>query len=475
MSLESAARQPVVSPAAHQNGVDTMHVPPRSRGQLQQKATRSALARGVGLPAQSFIHAESVGGLVLVAATICALIWANLPGDSYSDFWHETITIDLGFIKIEEPLQHWVNDGLMAIFFFVVGLEIKRELLVGELAGRQQAMLPAAAALGGMVAPALMFLSLNASGPDRDGWGIVIATDIAFAVGVLALLSRFVPPQARVFLLAIAIFDDLAAIGVIALFFTDDISWPAVLVAIGIVGIVAVGRRTIVDNPGLFLLAGFALWLVVFESGIHATIAGVVMAMLVPSKPDTDQVTFLEAAPDLIARYQQAVEMGEHEQADVLLGELEEATRSTEAPLERMERGLHPWSSFFVIPIFALANAGIEIGGGTAGDVFTTSLGLGVLLGLAVGKPLGIAIATLIATRTNLGALPRGVGAREVIGVGLLAGIGFTVSIFITGLALDSAEQIDVAKAAIFVAFIVSSVAGCLFFRLVPPTPDPDG
>jgi NhaA family Na+:H+ antiporter len=410
--------------------------------------------------------------LALIAAAACALVWANVPfgDDSYSRFWHEVITIDLAVIKIEETLQHWVNDGLMAVFFFVVGLEIKRELLVGELSSRAQAVLPAAAAVGGMVVPALIFLSLNATGAERDGWGIVIATDIAFAVGVLALLSRYVPQQARIFLLAVAIFDDLAAIGVIAIFFSSDISWLAILVALAIVAITFIGRRQIVDNPGLFLLAAFALWLAVFESGIHATIAGVVMAMLVPSKPLTNQSNFLQTGSDLIARFQNSVERGEPEEADVVLGELEEATRNTEAPLERMERSLHPWSSLMVIPIFALANAGIEIKGGTFGDVFTTTLGLGVLLGLAVGKPLGIVLATLIATRTGLGALPRGVGAREVLGAGLLAGIGFTVSIFITELALDSTALTDLAKASIFVAFIASTIAGFLFLRLTPPT-----
>jgi NhaA family Na+:H+ antiporter len=453
-----------------------MNVPPRSRGQVRQQAIHSALARDIVLPAQRFIHAETVGGLALIAASICALVWANLPfgNDSYQRFWHETIAIDLAFLEIRESLQHWVNDGLMAIFFFVVGLEIKRELRVGELSRPAQALLPAGAALGGMVAPALIFLSLNTSGSERDGWGIVIATDIAFAVGVLALLSRYVPHQARIFLLAVAIFDDMAAIAVIAIFFSDDLSWQAILVAFGIVGVMLAGRRTIVDNPGLFLVVAAGLWLAIFESGMHATIAGVVLAMLVPSQPVSRQRDFLSKGPELMRRYEKAVASDLHEEADAVLGEMEEATRSTEAPLERMERSLHPWSSLLVIPIFALANAGIEIRAGTLADVFTTNLGLGVLLGLALGKPLGIAIATFITTRTGLGELPKGVGAREVIGIGMLAGIGFTVSIFITGLALDSAEHIDVAKAAIFIAFIVSSIGGYLYFRLTPQTSPPD-
>ncbi len=396
-----------------------MSVPPRKRGML--------------LPAQAFIREESISGLVLIAAAILALVWANLPfgNDSYGRFWHTTVSIDLGVIAIDETLQHWVNNGLMAIFFFVVGLEIKRQLLVGELAGRARATLPAAAALGGMVVPALIYVTLNPSGLERQGWGIVIATDIAFAVGALALLSRYVPPQARIFLLAIAIFDDLAAIAVIAVFFTEDISWAAVGLTLGIVVVVVALRNLVLNNLALLLVAGLVLWAVVFETGIHATIAGVILAALVPYTPKAGQ---------------------------------------TEPPLERFERTLHPLSSFVVIPIFALANAGIEFGGGTFADVFTTSIGLGIVLGLSVGKPVGIVLATLLATRLGLGALPAGVGLREVIGVGLLAGIGFTVSIFVTGLALTDAEHIDLAKAAIFAAFIASSIAGFLFLRLTSAT-----
>jgi NhaA family Na+:H+ antiporter len=426
------------------------------------------LSRDVVLPAQAFVHAESIGGLALMAAALSALIWANLPGDTYERFWHETVSIDLGILRIDETLQHWVNDGLMAVFFFVVGLEIKRELLVGELSSRAQAILPAAAAVGGMVAPALIFLAFNASGDERDGWGIVIATDIAFAVGVLALLSRYVPQQARVFLLAVAIFDDLAAIAVIAVFFTEDISWQAIAVAGGVAALAFSMRRSIAENPGVLIVFGLVLWGAVFQSGIHATIAGVLLAMLVPSRSETGQASFVQTGPRLMARFSQAVENRETEEADVILGQLEEATRDTEAPLERLERSLHPLSSLLVIPVFALANAGIEIGGDTFGEVFTTSLGLGVLLGLFLGKPIGIVIATLIATRTGLGALPRGVGLREVVGVGLLAGIGFTVSIFITSLSLDVPAHVETAKAGIFVAFILSTLAGLAFLRLTP-------
>jgi len=447
-----------------------VNVPPRTQGRSLQRATHSLFSRDFLLPAQAFLYAESVSGLALIAAAVSALVWANLPfgDDTYGRFWHATVSLDLGVVTIEETLQRWVNDGLMAIFFFVVGLEIKRELLHGELAGRARAALPAAAALGGMIVPALIYFCFNPTGAEQDGWGIVIATDIAFAVGVLALLSRYVPQQARVFLLAVAIFDDIAAIGVIAVFFTEDISWQAVFVAAGIGALLFALRRAIVDNLALLTVVGLVFWAAVFESGIHATVAGVALAALVPSRPIMSQGGFLASGRELMGRFGRAVEGDSAAEADMVLGQLEEAARDTEAPLERLERSLHPISSFVVIPIFALANAGIDIGGGTFGNVFTTSIGLGVLLGLTVGKPVGIVAATWLATRIGLGALPSGVGPREVIGLGLLAGIGFTVSIFVTSLALTDPESIDLAKAAIFVAFLASSAAGVIFLRLTP-------
>jgi NhaA family Na+:H+ antiporter len=354
----------------------------------------------------------------------------------------------------------------MSVFFFVVGLEIKRELLLGELRGLSRALLPGAAALGGMVVPALIYLALNPTGSERDGWGIVIATDIAFALGVLAILSRFVPQQARIFLLAVAIFDDLGAIAVIAVFFTDSISGQALIVTACVAAAFYLVRNYAVDNPLVFAIFAVVLWGAVEQSGIHATIAGVLLAALVPSRAVASQRDFRAAGGELMLQYTEAVEAGLHNEADVLLGRLEEAARDTEAPLERLEREIVPLSGFIVIPIFALANAGIEIGSGTFSDVVTTSIGLGVLLGLVVGKPVGIILATLLATRLGLANLPVAVRTREVIGIGLLAGIGFTVSIFVTGLALDSQEHIDLAKAAIFTAFLISSAAGLLFLRL---------
>jgi NhaA family Na+:H+ antiporter len=327
-------------------------------------------------------------------------------------------------------------------------------------------LLPGAAALGGMVVPALIYLAFNPSGPERDGWGIVIATDIAFALGVLALLSRFVPQQARVFLLAVAIFDDLGAIAVIAVFFTDSISVQALVVAFCVAAAFYLVRNYAVDNPLVLAIFAVVLWGAVEQSGIHATIAGVLLAALVPLRSIASQQDFHAAGSELMLQYSDAVEAGRHNEADVILGRIEEAARDTEAPLERLEREIVPLSGFVVIPIFALANAGIEIGGNTFPDVLTTSLGLGVLFGLLVGKPVGIVGATLLATRLGFATLPGAIRLREVVGIGLLAGIGFTVSIFVTGLALDGQEHVDVAKAAIFVAFLASTAIGFLFLRM---------
>jgi NhaA family Na+:H+ antiporter len=449
-----------------------MNVPARTRGQTLQRAAHSRFSRQVVLPVQRFLHTEALGGAALVLAVACALVWANWPfSDSYARFWHADVSLDVSVITLTGSLQHWVNDGLMVLFFFVVGLEIKRELVMGELSGRARAALPAAAALGGMLAPALIYLSLNPTGSARDGWGVVIATDIAFAVGVLALLSRYVPHQARVFLLAIAIFDDIGAVAVIAIFFTDDLSLRAIVVAASVLALIIAARQAGIANLAVYFIAGAVLWAAVYESGIHPTLAGVVLAALAPVRPLMDQRRFLESGSDLMARYRQAVHDGDAEEAGVIVGQLEQAAQDTEAPLERLERLLHPLSSFLVVPIFVLANAGIDIKGSTFGDAFTTSMGAGVLLGLVLGKPLGIAIATLLATRLGLGALPNGVRMRDVIGVGMLAGIGFTVSIFVTNLAYDSAGRIELAKAAIFLAFIISSVAGFLFLRLTARPP----
>jgi len=368
-------------------------------------------------PLAEYLHDEAAGGIVLLVGAVAALVWANSPlSDAYFDLWHAHL--DLG---LDLSLQHWVNDGLMALFFFVVGLEIKRELVVGELRDRRAALLPALAAAAGVALPVLLFLALTAGGEAADGWAIPAATDIAFAIGILALLGDRVPAGLRLFLLAIAIIDDVIAIAIIAIFYSSSISGGWLAVAAALLGGVVAMRRLGVWRVSWYVLPALALWVAVHESGIHATIAGVALGLLTPT-----------------------------------------GTVRGRNVLELLEHRLHPWSAFAVVPLFALANAGVDFGGGVLGDALGSTLTWAVVIGLLVGKPVGIAGATWVALRLHVGALPDGVTMRQVIGAGALGGIGFTVSIFIAGLAFDTGRLIDDAKVGIFVGSIASAVLGAV-------------
>lgn len=426
--------------------------------------------RHVVLPVQEFIRTESAGGIVLLAATLVALVWANSPWDSlYHDLWDTVITVDGGIFHISEELGHWVNDAFMAVFFFVVGLEIKREVLHGTLAGPRRAALPAGAALGGMAAPALLFTLVNAGGPGGKGWGIPMATDIAFSLGVLALLGRRVPTTVRIFLLALAVVDDIGAIAVIAVFYSESIAWDSLaLSGLLVVGVVALQQMR-VRVTGVYVIMGAALWVAVFESGIHATIAGVAMGLLTPSRPLIPRDELSRAARGLAQKVRKAARATDDEEAEALLADVEEVTTAAEAPLERWERILHPWASFVVVPVFALANAGIEISGSSIGNATGSPVTLGVMLGLLVGKPIGIVGATLLAAALRLGHLPAGVTIRHLIGLGVLAGIGFTVSIFISGLAYEEPELANEAKMGILAASALAGAAGYMFLRVATP------
>ena len=339
---------------------------------------------------QDFLHDEAAGGIVLVVGAVAAVVWANSPfSGSYVDFWGHYLTLGWGPTALTETLQHWVNDALMVVFFFVVGLEIKRELAVGELRDPRAAALPAAAALGGVVLPALIFVALT-TGEARAGWGIPMATDIAFAVGVLALLGDRVPAGAKLLLLSVAIVDDIIAITVIALFYTESVSMAWLLGAVAGLGVVVFLRRLGVNAIWPYVLVGVVVWLATLESGVHATIAGVALGLLTPA--------------------------GEVGGRDVL---------------GTLERRLHPWSAFVVVPLFALANAGVSFGGGLFNEAVSTALPWAIALGLVVGKIVGISAAVWIAVRTGRGRVPDGVGALHVPAVGGVAGIGFTVSLFI--------------------------------------------
>ena len=421
-----------------------------------------ASARVLIKPVQQFLHTEASGGIVLVIAAAVALIWANSPAaDSYDAFIHHHITIDLGFVVLDETVGHWINDLLMAVFFFVAGLEIKRELVHGDLRDPKRAALPIAAALGGMVIPALVYVAVNLGGEGANGWGIPMATDIAFAVGILALVGKRAPASLRVFLLTLAIVDDIGAILVIALFYTASLNlgWLAAAVATVVV-ILWMQRIKVNSYIPYFFAAGF-LWLAVFESGIHATIAGVILGLLTPAYPLHPPSAVLGIIRDRLAALRSRPADGvadEDEQNE--LDSIATMARDAVSPLRVWEHRLHPWSAFVILPLFALANAGVELSGDSFGGLFSEGVPLGIILGLVVGKPVGVLLASWLVTKTGMATLPRGVGWLELGGVGLLAGVGFTVSIFISGLAFTDPHLVELAKIGILTASITAGVAG---------------
>lgn len=387
-------------------------------------ASDRPLARFVGRPVAAFLRVESAGGVVLLVAVLAALVWASSPwSGSYEAVWTTEVGLQLGTYTFAGELRQWVNDWLMVLFFLVVGLEIKYELVSGELRDPRRALVPVAAALGGMVVPAAIYASLNLGGEGAAGWGIPMATDIAFALGVLALLGRRIPAAARVFLLTLAIADDIGAVTVIGVFYTDQLSPGWAVAALAGVAAIVLLRRARVWSFHPYLLAGGFVWLATELSGIHATIAGVVLGLLTPAKPllDEDQARRYarQSAPSRL-------DAREVRRYRFLLGE--------SVPVaERLGDALHPWSSFVVLPIFALANAGIALHVEPASPVTT-----GVVLGLVLGKPVGVLAGCWLSLRLGGGRLPTGVGWGILTGLAGLAGIGFTVSLFITGLAFPA-------------------------------------
>ncbi len=444
------------------------HIPPRSRGVLEAQAETSYLARRVRLPVQRYLHTESLGGLVLLAATIAALIWANSPWyDLYHDIFETHLAIDLALLEIDLSLHHWINDGLMALFFFVVGLEIKREALLGHLSTPRRAALPVIAALGGMIVPAAIYLAFNFGGEGQRGWGVPMATDIAFAIGVLALLGNRVPMQLRVFLLGVAVVDDLGAIVVIAVAYTDSISFGYLGMVAVLVAIVLIANRVGFSHAAVTSMLGFLIWMAMLKSGVHATIAGVLFALLTPARPQYSKEQFAAESESLIDEYREALDNGDTEHSEVILGQLEELSQGTESPMERLERLVHPWTSYVILPVFALANAGLQFSDVDFGSVITGDVTLGVIAGLLFGKVIGITLFPWVASRFGIVELPSYVSWSSVIGVGLLAGIGFTVAIFISNLAFADPALILNAQLGIMCASAIAGLVGYSILRLV--------
>ncbi len=399
-------------------------------------------------PLRNFLRTESAGGVVLLVAALVALVWANSPWKaSYEDLWHTRLAISLGERSLDLDLREWVNDGLMAIFFFVVGLEIKREVVEGELQGARRAALPAVGALGGMVVPALIYTAINAGGDGARGWGIPMATDIAVAVGVVTLLGSRVPASLKLFLLALAIVDDIGAIAVIAIFYSENLDTDSLLIAAGLLVVLVLMRVAGIQATLFPLAVGVALWLALEESGVHATIAGVLLALLAPTRPKLQRELIDESALTDLTSARAARETAA-------------LARSSVSVVEWLEHVLHPWSSFIIVPVFALANTGVAISRDAISDAASSRIALGVLLGLVVGKLAGITAFTWLAVKLRVGLLPAGATWRGIVGVATLAGIGFTVSIFVTNLAFDDPALRNEALIAILFAAVVSSAIG---------------
>lgn len=414
---------------------------------------------------QDFAERGVLSGLLLMACTAFALAWANSPwAESYFHLWEVPLTVGLADNPVSSSLHHWINDGLMAVFFLLVGLEIKRELLVGELASVRHAALPIAAAIGGMVVPALLYAAVNIGGEGASGWGIPMATDIAFALGVLTLLGPKVPIGLKVFLTALAIVDDMGAVLVIAIFYTSSISIPAIIVALVATGALVALNRGGVRNLGPYVLMGVILWAALLASGIHATIAGVILALTIPSRTKIDAAEFSARARKLLDDFERS------ETGDLLVltskGQqeaiyaLDIQSSNAVAPLLRMEHSLHGMVAFFIMPLFALANAGVALEG--AGTVLSSPVSLGVVLGLLLGKPAGVMLFSWLAIRSGVAHLPGGVSWQHLHGASWLAGIGFTMSLFVGSLAFGEGEMLIAAKLGILIASAAAGVIGWL-------------
>lgn len=424
-------------------------------------------------PFHDFFKTSSASGVVLIFCMALALAWANSPWrHSYHLFHTLELKLQIGQAGVSKSISHWINDGLMAVFFLLVGLEIKREVLAGELARLKQAALPVCAALGGMVVPALVYAGFNAGGPAAPGWGIPMATDIAFALGVLSLLGKRIPMGLKVFLAALAIIDDLGAVLVIAFFYTATLNWIALGAAAALAAFLLAMGRMGVRHPAPFLLTGVLLWAAFFQSGVHATIAGVVLAFCMPARSRIAESAFPDLAQGILERFKTA---GRKEWTPILneervdaIHDLEKAAEDVEPAMQRLERRLHPWVSFLILPVFAIANAGVEINPRTLGSL-VQPIGLGIGLGLVLGKPIGILLFSWAAIALKLGELPAGVGWPSLAGCSILGGIGFTMSIFIAGLGLGESGLLDQAKLAILCASLAAGVAGWAVLRLATP------
>jgi NhaA family Na+:H+ antiporter len=419
----------------------------------------------------NYITQESLGGIILIIVTIVAIIWANSAWYPWYDkLWHELkLGFSVGDFELKNSLQHWINDGLMAIFFFTIGLEIKREVLAGELSTLKKASLPIMAAVGGMVFPTIIYIILNFNNPDYlRGWGIPMATDIAFALGMMSLLGKKVPVSLKIFLTALAIADDLGAILVIAIFYTESISYSDLFNGAFFLIVLIAANRYGIRRASFYALIGFAgVWLSFLHSGIHATIAGVLIALTIPVRTKITEHTYIEKLNILIGKFKKAkpndVSLLTQKQA-LLISDIEKLSNDAQTPLQKLEHALHPITAYVILPLFALANAGIHIEGSFFRLLFHP-ISLGIIFGLVLGKAIGISLISRLMVKLKLAELPEGINWIHIYGAGFLAGIGFTMSIFIANLAFVPAEFVEIAKVGIFGASFIAALIGMMILN----------
>lgn len=426
----------------------------------------------IATPFEEFIHAQTTTGLILMIMTVVALVLANSPiSEAYEHFFHTYIKLEVSSWTLSHSIHHWINDGLMAIFFFIIGLEIKRNITVGELSDIKVAVLPIVAAIGGMLVPALIYLSINAGTDGAIGWGIPMATDIAFAISALVLLGKRVPTSLVTFLVALAIVDDLGAVVVIALFYTNEIHMLWLALALGAFFIMIALNRFGIHAVLPYLIVGILMWYFMLESGVHATIAGVIAAMAIPSKPKYAPIALTEYTCKLLNEYDKypiATDHMMHERQKAILQNIKDTIDAVGTPASRLEHGLHLPVSLLVIPLFALANAGISIDFSSINESIVQPISMGIILGLVAGKVLGIAGLSWLAIKLGIATLPQNTTMSQVFGVSFLGGIGFTMSIFVAELAFaGNSEFIFQAKIGILAASLFAGIFGFVWLRYI--------
>jgi len=432
-------------------------------------STRQLVADQILKPTQQFFRKEAASSILLIAATIIALIWVNSDvGETYHRFWHIKISFTFAHFHISKTLLHWVNDGLMSLFFFTVGLEIKREILVGELATPKKALLPVIAALGGMIVPGLIYVALNVGLPTIHGWGIPVATDIAFALGAVAVFGRRLPVGLRIFLAAFAIADDLGAVVIIAIFYTKEIVWSNLIISLFLILGLAVANFFWIRQTLIYAILGLAVWFFVLGSGVHPTIAGVIVSLFVPARGRYDTDNFLQNVKNITEKFECEEQSCGY---SILLNQehlyavqaLELACHDVETPLQRLMHALHPWVAFVILPLFAMGNTGLVFRGIVFSEMVSNPVILGIIFGLVVGKPIGIMLFSYISVKSGMASLPQQVRWSHILGGAMLGGIGFTMSLFLSELSFSDPHIIDYARIAILAGSILSAVFGMSF------------